>query len=131
MAAEYALSEPDAKITPDADNLVLNAPLWQTECDADPFTTIDSNTFSCALGGGAASPTWSNQGYIFDGGDKITTPDVPALYLGTNHSQEFWVLIPADIAAPQPARQEWLQVRRGSYDKRTQECLSRITSVKV
>ncbi len=50
-------------ITPVETNLVLNAPLWQSECDADPFTTIDENEFSVDV----SNAVWSSVGYNFDG----------------------------------------------------------------
>ena len=55
-----AISDP---ITPVSDNLVFNAPMWQTELDADPFTTIDDTGYSCNVTGA----TWTSDGRTFDG----------------------------------------------------------------
>ncbi len=58
-----AIDETD--ITPIASNLVMNAPMWQTECDASPFTTIDSNAKSLTV----TNAIWTSSGYSFDGTD--------------------------------------------------------------
>lgn len=49
---------------PVTDNVQMDAPLWQVECNSDPFTSIDSNAYSWAL---TNAPTWSSDGYTFDG----------------------------------------------------------------
>jgi hypothetical protein len=50
-------------ITPVSENLVLNAPLWQTESDNATFTTIDSTEHACTVSGAV----WTlNEGYDFN-----------------------------------------------------------------
>jgi len=63
-------------LTPVSDNLVFNAPLWQPECDADPFTSIDAYEHSCDVNGAV----WSSSGYSFDGtDDNIIVTDAASI----------------------------------------------------
>jgi hypothetical protein len=66
---------PSANITPVSENLVMNAPLWQTDCSSSPFTTIDANGYSCTVSGA----TWAeNEGYTFDNtNDYLTSANTP------------------------------------------------------
>lgn len=54
-----------------AGDLVFNTPLWQDECNADPFTSIDSYAHSCDV----TDAVWGANGYVFDrDDDRITLP---------------------------------------------------------
>ncbi len=66
-------------LLPVTDSLVVNAPLWQTECSTDPFTTVDSNAYSFNPSGA----TWSSSGYVFDGNDLIDGGDQTLLRPGS------------------------------------------------
>jgi hypothetical protein len=84
-----ATSDPIADpITPVSDNLVMNAPLWQTECSSSPFTTIDSNAFTATVSGAV----WTPQGRTFDGADDYLEVAHHASQLPTTGgSIEAWI----------------------------------------
>lgn len=83
---------------PITDDLVLNAPLWQEECNYSSFTTIDDNELTATVTGA----TWTNQGYTFDGGDYITISDDAALDITTNLSVSCWAYV-TNIAGAEQA----------------------------
>ncbi len=75
------------EILPVTDNLVFNAPMWQTECDADPFTSIDAVGHSCNVDGA----TWTDQGYSFDGtNDYINCGNDASIQITGNFAWEMW-----------------------------------------
>lgn len=75
-------------ITPVTDGLVLNTPLWQTDCDADPFTSIDSYELNCDV----SEAVWSSSGYEFDGAnDHISVAHDSSQLLTTGGTIEAWI----------------------------------------
>jgi len=71
-----------------AGDLVLNTPLWQDECNADPFTSIDSYGHSCDVTGAV----WTPQGYSFDGiDDYIEVVHHASQLLTTGGTIEAWI----------------------------------------
>jgi len=75
-------------ILPMSGNLVFNAPLWQTECDADPFTSIDNYALSCDV----QEAVWSSDGYTFDEvDDYIEVAHDASQLLTTGGTIEAWI----------------------------------------
>lgn len=61
----------NSTINPISSDLLLNAPLWQTETSSLDFTSIDANAYSCNTSGA----TWTSDGRVFDGvNDRIVLP---------------------------------------------------------
>lgn len=58
-------------ITPNSDDVELNAPLWQAECSSSPFTSIDDNGVALTVSGA----TWTSSGYSFDGINDVIDVD--------------------------------------------------------
>lgn len=80
-------------ILPVADNLQLNDPLWQTDCEGATFDSIDSNELTNTVTGA----DWSSSGYIFTDGDddNINITDAAAIQnvFDGGGSFEFWANI--------------------------------------
>lgn len=69
--------------------LVLNDPLWQTECSSSPFNSIDTTGVANAVSGAV----WTlNEGYDFDGvDDYIEVAHDASQLLTTGGSVEAWI----------------------------------------
>jgi len=74
-------------LLPVSSNIVLNAPLWQSDLSGSTFTSIDAYAHSCNVSGA----TWSSSGRSFDGvDDYISVPDSPSLDITEALSIEVW-----------------------------------------
>ncbi len=75
----FGLARDTPVVLPVTDNLTLNVPLWQSECSAPIFPSIDDNALTATVNGA----TWSSTGYVFDGtNDEILVGDDAALDVG-------------------------------------------------
>lgn len=94
-------------------SLVINAPLWQTECNSDPFDTIDDNAISADVSGAS----WAvDEGYTFSGADYIAIDDDAVLDITHDLSIEFWIntTFPAATAGV-VSKADWADDFSGGY----------------
>lgn len=96
----YALGiDAGTDILPVTDNLIYNAPLPQTECDADPFTSIDDYGHSSNVD----TAVWTSLGYDFTNASDDITVTAANSFNSTAYTYIAWV----KLTDPAPSRYMW------------------------